>query len=236
MLQRPILEPIKQGVLAFCYECPASDLEMAAVRSLGREPNCDVQRYDRIVKTDRRVMKRLGPGRLARVLAGLGNALLNIRGAPRHQVSGLEISPRADRLGEELSVLDQKIGGEYGIRSRARAEVLNRRYREDRYQEYQTLVVRQRRELTGFDIFRISSHDVHLVELFGAFSPEVSLQLLGAVADEARREPVQTLTTSISKQSNLLVSSSQSPLQVPRKDSTVGGLRPARQRSGGCVS
>jgi hypothetical protein len=203
MLQRATFEPVNRGILALCYDCPPHDQGMSTFRRLGIPANCQMQRYARLLKTDRQLAKYLSSGKVLISVAVLGNLLLDLWTLRRHRVKGLEISFHPHRFDEEFSRLDEQVGGGDGIRSRRKAEDLNWRYREDPLHQYSVLTARRGGELQAFVVFSISDQDAYIIDLFGFVSPEVGLQLLEAVVEYLKKESIQALYAIISQESSL---------------------------------
>ncbi len=203
MLQRATFEPVNRGILALCYDCPPHDQGMSTFRRLGIPANCQMQRYARLLKTDRQLAKYLNSRKLLVPVAVLGNLLLDLWTLRRHRVKGLEISFHPHRFDEEFSRLDEQVGGGDGIRSRRKAEDLNWRYREDPLHQYSVITARRGGELQAFVVFSISDQDAYIIDLFGFVSPEVGLQLLEAVVEYLKKESIQALYAIISQESSL---------------------------------
>lgn len=203
MLQRATFEPVQRGILAFCYDCPPHDRGMSTFRRLGIEASCQLYRYARLLKTDRQIAKYLGCGKLAAGASALGNYLLALRPLQNPPVSGIEIAQHGGCFGEEFSILDRRVGGKNGIRSRRTAEDLNWRYRENPLQQYQVLTARRRGELVGFLVLSKADQDVSVVDLFGSSLPEVGPPLLEAVIEQVKYGPFQTLQALVPNKSGL---------------------------------
>lgn len=203
MLQRATFEPVQQGSLTLCYDCPPHDAGMSTFRRLGMQANCHMQRYVRPVKTDRQLAKYLGQGRLTAGVAVLGNIVLNLWTLRQHKVSGLEMAYYTERFGEEFSRLDTQVGGSNGIRGQRQATDLNWRYRDDPLHAYHVLTARRSGELVAFIIFSISDQDVQIVDLFGLVSRDIGLQLLEGVVEHVKKTSVQTLQASLSDDHSL---------------------------------
>jgi hypothetical protein len=181
LMQRATLEPVDQGTLTFCYDCPPHDAGMAPFRRLGFKPNFVMDRYALPLRVDRQLRTRLGFH--APFLAGIGNALLRsyfTRGLRR---SDLEIEEYTGPFEEEFSRLDDSVQGSDVIRSSRSAAHLNWRYREDPLQKYRVLTARRHGELVAFLILSFTKEDLTIVDLFGAEFPESALALLEALPE-----------------------------------------------------
>jgi hypothetical protein len=206
MLQRSTFEPVKDGLLGFCYDCPPHESGMSTFRRLGMKANCQMHRYARLLKTDRRMGEYLGQGRLAAYSSRLANLLLEVSASRKQKRAGVEIAQHTDRFGEEFSQLDAQVGGGEVIRGQRKAEDLNWRYRDDPLREYQVLTARQNGELLAFVVFSVSDQDAYIVDLFGIKFPDVAIQLLDAVADhlKGKQKSVQTLHATVSDNNDLM--------------------------------
>jgi len=203
MLQRATFEPVQEGLLAFCYDCPPHESGMSTFRRLGMQANCQMYRYARLLKTDRQLVQYLGQGRLAAYSAVIGNLLLELWAFQKYKIAGLEISYYTDHFGEEFSQLDARVGGSKVIRSQRKAEDLNWHYRDNPLHEYQVLTARQNGELLAFIVFFVSDQDIFIVDLFGLKFPDAALQLLEAVIEHKKEKSIQTLQATISDANSL---------------------------------
>jgi hypothetical protein len=161
-----------------------------------------MQRYTRLLKTDRQLAKRWG--RLATPVAAVANVMLGLWTLRKHKVADLEIALHTERFGEEFSWLDQHVGGDHNvIRSRRQAEDLNWRYRDDPLHQYQVMTARRAGELSAFVVFSMTDQDSYIIDLFGSAHPEVRLQLLEAVVEQVRKRPIQALHTLVTSDHSL---------------------------------
>lgn len=200
LLQRATFEPVNEGTLAFCYDCPPHEAGMSTFRRLGLRPNCQVDRYARPLRVDRQVKKRLGRGWAA--VAAAGNLLLRLHTRGKHAVR-VDISEHTGPFGEEFSQLDAAVVRQDSIRGRRGAAHLNWRYRKDPLHQYRVLTARRGGELMAFVVFRIAGEDASIVDLFGRGFPKVAVALLDAVVQQCYRESVETVEAFISDQNEL---------------------------------
>jgi hypothetical protein len=188
LLQRATFEPIDQGVIDFCYDCPPHDQGMTTFARLRMAPSCEVIRYALLLRSDGYLEKRMGSGRWTKPVAIAVNLLLRKR-RTSHKVPGLEIQEFTAPFDAEFSALDKSVSTK-GVVTRCRsAEELNWRYRENPEHRYQVLVARRGGELCGFAVFVVQSEGVaSLMELFGPQLAEVGVPLLNAVIETCRRQ------------------------------------------------
>ncbi|MBI2216460.1 MAG: hypothetical protein HYU51_04105 [Candidatus Rokubacteria bacterium] len=194
MLQRSTFEPVDDGLLAFCYDCPPHDRGMAPFLRLGLDATRRTHRYASLLRAEREIRKRIGPSRAVLPLALLANAALAVRarrGTTR--ASGLEIAEHLGRFGEEFTALDGEVRDASLIRGRRCAEDLNWRYRDDPLHEHHVLTARRGGRLVGFVVVRMAGEDAHVLDLFGDLAAGAAPALLDAAADHARRRRAQTL-------------------------------------------
>jgi hypothetical protein len=175
-MQRATMEPVDQGALAFCYDCPPHAAGMATFRRLGLQPNIAMDRYALPVRVDRRLEKRLGFNPL--FVGVVGNFLLRSYTGPRVRPRGLDIEEHTGPFGDEFSLLDDSLKDAQVIRSRRSSAHLNWRYREDPLNRYRVLTARCQGELIAFLVFSTASESLVIVDLFGAEFPESALTLL----------------------------------------------------------
>jgi hypothetical protein len=179
LLQRATFEPVDQGKLSFCYDCPPHEAGMSTFRRLGIQANCAVERYALPLRVDRHIKTQLGSHWV--FLASAGNLLLRIYRRPRPAPKGLDISEYVGPFGEEFSQLDAAVRRPAVIRGQRSAAHLNWRYREDPLQQYEVLTARRKGELLAFVVYCRGPEDVTIVDLFGADQAEVSIALLEGV-------------------------------------------------------
>lgn len=199
MLQRATFEPVDEGQLKLCYDCPPHERGMATFRRLGMVPTTAFIRHARLLRTDRQFARRIPHRPLAAGLARVGNLALrlsSLRWAPR---AGLEISEYDGRFSEDFSALDRSIGGRLGIRGRRTAEDLNWRYRDDSLHTYHVLTARRRGDLVGFAILHLDGADAFVVDVFGALEVSDTVALLDAASARARTAGAQTLHAPVSE-------------------------------------
>lgn len=205
LLQRATFDPVNQGILAFCYDCPPHEAGMSTFRRLGIEANSQMYRYARPLRVNRQLEKRLRSGAWVALLAPAGNLLLRLRLRRNKVIPGLEIAPFTGRFGEEFSQLDEQETCKKLIRGRRRAVDLNWHYREDPLHQYRVLTARRGGELVGYAIFSISGELASVVDLFGKEFPQVGVALLEAVVDQCNRESVQTVQAFLSEENEFSI-------------------------------
>ena len=201
LLQRATFEPVDQGILSFCYDCPPHAAGMATFRRLGVQPNCAVDRYALPLRLDRHMKKHLGLA--PPFLTPLVNSLLRAWRQRGMRPGDLEIAEHAGPFDDEFSRLDAAVTGADVIRGRRSAAHLNWRYREDPLQEYRVLTGRRKGELIAFLVFCVKNEDIRIVDLFGRELPASAVALLDVLA---RRYEVscQNVEVYLSEGSDLL--------------------------------
>lgn len=182
-LQRATLEPVNQGELAFCYDCPPHAAGMATFRRLGLQPCVAIYRYALPLRVDARLRRKLGFEPLG--LGAAGNLLLRVYTNKSGTAQGLEIAEHSGPFGEEFSVLDDSLRQENVIRSRRSAAHLNWRYREDPLNIYRVLTVRRHGELIAYLVFSATAERLVIVDVFGMEFPQAAPALLEAVRHQA---------------------------------------------------
>lgn len=202
MLQRATFEPVEDGSLALCYDCPPHERGMSTFRRLGVAANATMTRYARLLRTDRQLAKHLG--RPAARIAPLGNAALRLGEWMRRGGSGLDIGPYEGRFDEEFTCLDGRLAGAERIRGRRAAEDLNWRYRDDPLGEYHVLAARRKGELVGFAVLAVFGGHGLVVDLHGMLSPTDAADLLDSSADVLRAADAESMQLLVSRDSALV--------------------------------
>ena len=203
-LQRATFEPVDQGALAFCYDCPPHEAGMATFHRLGMQANYQINRYAKLIKVDRHLKKFIGQGRYIAPVCIVGNALLNLWLRSSRKVPNMTISLHADRFGEEFSYLDKNHDEKDNIlRSQRTAEYLNWRYRDDPMRQYQVLTAYRSGELLGYAIFYISHQDAYILDLFAPKAPSITVNLLNEVSFILQKTSVQAVHIFASNQSDI---------------------------------
>lgn len=193
MLQRATFEPVDEGQLVFCYDCPPHEQGMATFRRLGMGSTCSVRRFARPVRVDRQIARLVPLPALRRPLALVANRLLRLWHARPRSLSGLEVGPHDGMFGEEFSDLDQRLIVAGALRGRRHADDLNWRYRRDPLHRYRAFSARKNGQLLGYAVVLVD-HDVgHLVDLFGVASPAVRLALLEIACQDLARASVHAI-------------------------------------------
>jgi hypothetical protein len=193
LLQKATFDPVKGGLLSFCYDCPPDDRGMSTFRRMGMEENCRMRRFARPLRVERRLAQKLNSKNLASVIAVLGNLVLRILSTRRHSASEIEISVHEGRFGTEFTELDRNVSGKNLIRSRRSAEDLNWRFRDDPLNQYEVLTARRGGELVGYIVASIRDQDAYVIDLLGRSVAEVGPSLLDAVVEHVRGRKIQTL-------------------------------------------
>lgn len=203
MLQRATFEPVNQGQLAFCYDCPPHASGMSTFRRLGMEPNCRMQRFARPLRAERLVEKRFGENLFSNSAAAVVNVILRTMQGRTAPAKNIEIAVHSGRFCEEFKELEERVKSRDAISSRRSPADLNWRYRDDPLNAYEVLVARVRGQLAGYAVFSMAGSDAYIVDLFDVGIESTGLELIEAVAHRCRREGLQTLQALISEGSEL---------------------------------
>jgi len=183
LLQRASFEPVDQGKLAFCYDCPPHRAGMSTFVRLGIQPNCRVDRYALPLRVDTRLRKQFGSS-LA-LAARAGNLFLRLQRRPSlsKRSNDIEVCEHNGTFGDEFSLLDSAVTGPNVIRGQRSAAHLNWRYKEDPLHQYRVLTARRRGNLIGFAVFRLVGEIVTVMDLFGTELKETAFALLAAIVE-----------------------------------------------------
>lgn len=203
LLQRATFEPVNQGTLAFCYDCPPHEAGMSTFRRLGMRPNCHTQRLVRPLRADHFVEKRLGVNFFSKSVAATGNVILRTMARRRNANKNLEITIHACRFDAEFDELEERTKSQDSICSRRSSADLNWRYRDNPLHEYQVLTARVHGQLSGFAVFSVSGNDANIIDLFGVDIAAIAADLIEAIVDKCHEASLQTVHAVISEGSNL---------------------------------
>jgi hypothetical protein len=192
-LQRATLQPVAEGRLAFCYDCPPHARGMAPFRRLGLDTSVELRRYVRPLRADAALARRLPLPALARTVAPVANLLLRARPRGIAPDPALRVSAHEGPFGSEFSALDALARDAGTIRNRRAAEDLSWRFHRDPLDHYRALAARAGGALVGYAIYRSGGAAAALVDLFAPGHPAAGRQLLAAVLAEVRRGPAQVV-------------------------------------------
>jgi len=194
ILQKATFQPVDEGQLVFCYDCPPHDRGMSTFRRLGMEPNTEIHRYTRLLRLEKWLGKKSGSSAVAAIGGAAANPLLRVASSgPRSKAADgkYELNYFEDRFGEEFSLLDKQVPSTDTIRSRRGAENLNWRYRDDPLHQYQVITARRNGALEAFIILLKSDDEVYVVDLFGSDLDKSGPALIDAAAYHQRKQKIQ---------------------------------------------
>lgn len=191
-LQRCTFEPVLQGELAFCYDCPPHDLGMAMFDRLGLKETCRMQGYVKLLRADRQLEKRLGAA-AGKMAAAITNPLLRLRSSRATASDRLDFNSYTDEFTDDFSALDLAVRTSDTIRNRRSAEDLNWRFRQNPQQRFEVLTAHRRGELLGYLIYAVLAEDAYVFDLFGRELDEVGPELLNALTSVLHDRSIQTI-------------------------------------------
>jgi hypothetical protein len=165
------------------------------------EDNCQIHRYARLIRTNRKCQAVLGSGISSRLAAAIGNVALHVSSKSLRSPRGIEIGVHTDRFGDEFTELDLRFAASSGIRGRRWAVDLNWRFREDPLNRYTAIVARLKGELVGFAVFKVEDKDACVIDISGSI--HAAPLLLEGVLSEVRERGVETLQAFISESNPL---------------------------------
>lgn len=197
-LQRCTFEPVLQGELAFCYDCPPHDLGMAMFDRLGLKETCRMQGYVKLLRADRQLEKRLGAS-AGKMAAAITNPLLRLRSSRATASGRLDFNSYTEEFTDEFSALDRAARTSDTIRNRRSAEDLNWRFRRNPLQRFEVLIARVQGELLGYLIYSVVGNDAYIFDLFGRELCEVGPGLLNALTEILHDRAVQTIRAQLTK-------------------------------------
>jgi hypothetical protein len=191
-LQRATFEPVADGAMAFCYDCPPHERGMAMFHRLGLQENCRMQVYVKPLRTDRQLQRLLGDT-AGRITARAANPLLRLTSMRRANSQHLECTLLPGDFGDEFSALDEAVQIPGSIRNRRSAEDLNWRFRRNPLGTFEILTVRRDGELLAYAVFAVMEDDAFVFDLFGRDLSVAGPALLDALTGILHRRPVQTV-------------------------------------------
>jgi hypothetical protein len=197
-LQRCTFEPVLQGELAFCYDCPPHDLGMAMFDRLGLKETCRMQGYVKLLRADRQLERLLGnsAGRLA---SAVTNPLLRLRSSRSTASDRIDFNSYKDDFTDEFSRLDLAMRSDDTVRNRRSAEDLNWRFRHNPLQHFEVITARAQGDLLGYLIYSVSEDDAYVFDLFARNLSEIGPELLNALTSILQGRPVQTIRAQLPK-------------------------------------
>ena len=191
-LQRCTFEPVLQGEMAFCYDCPPHDLGMAMFERLGVKETCRMQVYVKLLRADRQLERLLGNS-AGKMASAITNPLLRMRASRSKLSDKLDFSSSKAEFSDEFSTLDLALRSSYTIRSRRSAEDLNWRFRDNPLQRFEVLTAREHGELLGYLIYSVLEEDAYIFDLFGRKLSEVGPELLHALTAILQDRSIQSI-------------------------------------------
>jgi len=196
-LQRACLRAVDGGAAAFCYDFPST--RMAGVyRRLGVESADRVVRLARPLRVDRKLGAFLRVPIAGHALASIANHLLELNDWRRRPAKSIDVSRHDGTYGAEFSTLARQIGGRYGVTVQRTAEYLNWRYLTNPIERHEVVTARVHGTLRGWAAFTDDGENGTLVDIFGAFEPELVGALVSAIVHTLRRRGVVTVSVPLS--------------------------------------
>ena len=192
LLQRATFEPVLQGSLAFCYDCPPHERGMAMFYRLGLPENCRMHVYVKPLRTERQLERLLGDT-AGRLTARAVNHILRLPSQCVRHSQGLEFTSHTEAFGPEFSMLDRTAQTPGTVRNRRGAEDLNWRFRRNPLHQFEVLTARRHGELVAYVVFSVIDEDAYIYDLFGSELHSVGLSLLQTLTEHLRDREVQTL-------------------------------------------
>jgi len=213
-LQRATFEPVNDGRLSFCYDCPPHDQGMSTFVRIGLNPVCEVYRYALPLRSDPYLNRRLGQHLWTKPVAAAANLLLRAR-RRSPSISNLDIREHSGIFGDEFSHLEKVMSKDEGVRASRDAKNLNWRFVEDpaaslcspneNTGRYRFFVARSAGELKAFIAFLIQSDRIALiVDMFGLELGEIGPALIETVLGICQEEDVSTIQALLSQEGGLV--------------------------------
>ena len=197
LLQQATFQPVQDGEMAFCYDCPPHERGMAMFYRLGIREHCQTQAYVKPVRVERQLRRMLGrpAGSLA---AHIVDPVLSLRFRGQRGSSSIEFALHNSEFGHEFTACDQ--APESGtVRHRRNAEDLNWRYRNNPLREFEVLTARKNGELLGYVVFSVENGDALIFDLFGTDLAHVGPRILQAITELARSRHLHTIRALLSQ-------------------------------------
>jgi hypothetical protein len=190
-LQRAVCDAVDLGEVDLWYDFPSRTM-LAIYARMGFRPAGEMKRLVYPLMVDSFVEKKVGSAAIRRSVSAVGNAALSARDAMRRRDRAVEVRPfDRDFEGIYQTGLEDK-GGVFLERT---ADYLNWRYRRDPRGAASVL------EAGGaFLVFRRSSDQIGIVDLFGTDDAAILRELLLEVVEIGRAESMESVVCSISEQ------------------------------------
>jgi hypothetical protein len=190
-LQRAACDAVDRGEVDLWYDFPSRTM-LAIYARMGIRPAGEMKRLVYPLKVDSYVEKKVGSPAIRRGVSAVGNAALSARDAIRRRDRAVEVRPfDRDFEGSCETGLEDK-GGVFLERT---ADYLNWRYRQDPRGPASIL------EASGaFVVFRRSSDQIGIVDLFGTDDAAILRELVLEVIEIGRAESSESIVCSISEQ------------------------------------
>jgi hypothetical protein len=197
LLQRATFQPVRDGEMAFCYDCPPHERGMAMFYRIGLQENCRMQAYVKPLRMERQLCRMLGD-RGGTVAAKLVDPILSLRFRGDRTSSSIEFALHNNEFSHEFTACDQSLDNGT-IRHRRTAEDLKWRYRDNPLRKFDVLTARKNGELLGYVVFSAEGEDALIFDLFGEDLARVGPLMLQAITDLARLRHLHTIRALLSQ-------------------------------------
>lgn len=196
-LQRACLDFVGASSPARTYDFPSTRM-MAIYKRFQIEPLCQVVRWAKPLRADRKLSGLVKSQSLRRIAATPVNKLLHWKDlATLRQTGDWTIASLDGDCGEEFTALAQSLKDRNGRCVDRSADYLNWRYRKHPTRSFEMLTVRHDGVLSGWVVFSNTAEDGSIVDLFGFDDTSMWARLLFGVVELLRSRRVITLSMPI---------------------------------------
>jgi len=192
-LQRACLEQLGSPGSCLTYDFP-SERMMAIYQRMQIAPFCQMVRWSKPLRVDRKIGELGMPSTLVRILAAPINKLLEWTDVASLSNGDWTITEHQGSCKEEFTQLAHTVGSRYGTCVERSSEYLNWRYFKHPLVHYEVLTARRGKDLMGYVVFSHSEQDAKIVDLFGYSNTAMWTALVAQVIARLRARDIVTLS------------------------------------------
>jgi Acetyltransferase (GNAT) domain len=196
-LQRVCLDYVGANSSGLTYDFPSNRM-MAIYKRFQITPFCQIVRWAKPLRADRKLSEFLKSRLLRLIVAAQVNKLLHWKDlARRKQTADWTIASLDGKCGEEFTVLANSLKDRNGWCVDRSADYLNWRYWKHPTRSFEMLTARRNGVLSGWVVFSSTAEDGSIVDLFGFDDTSMWARLLFGVVELLRSRRVITLSLPI---------------------------------------
>ena len=195
-LQRKCLEGVGLGENSIWYDFPSRKM-LAIYKRLKIFPSCNMVRFVKPLRIDRRVESWVKGGFLQKGLAELGNKVLNWTTKTVSVRKGLTFHSHGEERGSEFTETFEEIGEQLGNCLERTAAYVDWRYAQNPLYTCRLLTARLNDRLKGYIVYADIEGEAIILDLFGHKEQDIILGLIGQVIEKVRDRGSQSLSVSM---------------------------------------